>query len=48
MSNINEKYAFVTRQNDLLVQSIRSVADKRYFEYMINPACREKLRQLLS
>jgi len=48
MNNINEKYSFVTRQSIPLVQSIRSEADKRYFEYMINPDCREKLRQLLA
>lgn len=47
MNNLNEKFAFVTRQKEPLVQSIRSEADKRYFEYLINPACRESLRGLL-
>jgi hypothetical protein len=48
MNNLNEKYAFVTHQKESLVQSIRSESDKRYFEYLINPACRETLRQLLT
>lgn len=47
MNSLNEKFAFVTRQKEPLVQSIRSEADKRYFEYSINPACRESLRRLL-
>ena len=47
INNINEKYAFVTHQKEPLVQSIRSESDKRYFEYLINAACRETLKQLL-
>jgi hypothetical protein len=47
MNNLNEKYAFVTRQKEPLVHSIRSESDKRYFEYFINPACLEAVRQLL-
>jgi len=47
MNNLNEKYAFVTHQKEPLVQSIRSESDKRYFEYLINAACRETLKQLL-
>lgn len=47
MNNINEKYAFLSRQKEPVVQSIRSESDKRYFEYLINPACRETLRGLL-
>jgi hypothetical protein len=48
LNNLNEKYAFVTRQKEPLVQSIRSESDKRYFEYLINPVCRDTLRQLLA
>lgn len=47
MSSINEKFAFVARMPTPLIQSIRSESDKRYFEYMIHPDCREKLGQLL-
>lgn len=48
MNNLNEKYVFVTRQKEPLIQSIRSESDKRYFEYLINAACRQTLRELLA
>lgn len=48
LNSLNEKFAFVSGQKEPLVQSIRSEADKRYFEYLINPLCQETLRQLLS
>lgn len=35
-SNINEKFKYITKTDDLLIQSIRSEIDKRYFEYFIN------------
>lgn len=48
LNALNEKYAIVAGQKETLVQSVRSESDKRYFEYLINPACRETLRQLLT
>lgn len=35
-SNINEKFRYITKTDDPLIQSIRSEIDKRYFEYFIN------------
>ncbi|MFN5375556.1 MAG: hypothetical protein ACK492_04275, partial [Chitinophagaceae bacterium] len=35
-SNINEKFRYITKIDDPLIQSIRSEIDKRYFEYFIN------------
>ena len=35
-SNINEKFRYITKFDDPLIQSIRSEIDKRYFEYFIN------------
>lgn len=46
-NSINEKYRYITKQNDPLIQSIRSAMDKRYFEYFINPDQAKELEQLL-
>lgn len=35
-SNINEKFRYITKTDDPIIQSIRSEIDKRYFEYFIN------------
>jgi hypothetical protein len=35
-SNINEKFKYLSKTDDLLIQSIRSEIDKRYFEYFMN------------
>lgn len=35
-SNINEKFKYLSKTDDPLIQSIRSEIDKRYFEYFIN------------
>lgn len=34
-SNINEKFRYISKTDDPLIQSIRSESDKRYFEYYI-------------
>jgi hypothetical protein len=34
-NNINEKFRYVSKTEDPLIQSIRSEIDKRYFEYYI-------------
>jgi hypothetical protein len=48
LNGINKKFAFVSQQKEPLVQSVRSEEDKRYFEYLINPACREQVLALLA
>ncbi|MEN9952935.1 MAG: hypothetical protein RLZZ520_1203 [Bacteroidota bacterium] len=35
-SSINEKYRYISKTEDILIQSIRSEIDKRYFEYYID------------
>lgn len=35
-SNINEKFRYISKTDDPIIQSIRSEIDKRYFEYFIN------------
>ena len=35
-NNINEKFKYLSKTDDPLIQSIRSEIDKRYFEYFIN------------
>ena len=35
-NNINEKFKYLSKSDDPLIQSIRSEIDKRYFEYFIN------------
>ncbi len=35
-NNINEKFRYISKTDDPLIQSIRSDIDKRYFEYFIN------------
>jgi hypothetical protein len=48
LNGLNKKFALISQQKEPLVQSVRSEEDKRYFEYLINPACREQVLALLA
>lgn len=47
-NSINEKYRFMTHQSEPLIQSVRSEADKRYFEYFIDQYEAKELSKLLA
>lgn len=44
-NSINEKYRYLTKQTEPLIQSVRSELDKRYFEYFISQDQARELEQ---
>ncbi len=48
INSINEKYSYLTQESTLLIESIRSATDKRYFEYLINQEEAKAIRELMS
>ena len=46
INKINEKYLLISKGKEMLIQSIRSESDKRFFEYLVNPELVEHLRKL--
>ncbi len=46
-NSINEKYRYLTKQNDPLIQSVRSELDKRYFEYFIAQEQAKEIEQFI-
>ena len=46
INKINEKYLLINKGKEMLIQSIRSESDKRFFEYLVNPELVEHLRKL--
>lgn len=47
INSVNEKFRMLHKEPAQLVQNIRSDADKRYFEYMINPDLLSELQKLI-
>jgi hypothetical protein len=47
INSINEKFRLLHKETTQLIQSIRSEADKRYFEYLINPDLLSELQKLI-
>ncbi|MFZ9694804.1 MAG: hypothetical protein ACO3AY_02910 [Chitinophagaceae bacterium] len=48
INSINEKFRLLHQDPAQLIQSIRSEADKRYFEYLINPDLLSELQKLVN
>jgi hypothetical protein len=47
INSINGKFKLLHKEPSQLIQSIRSEADKRYFEYLINPDLLSELQKLI-